>query len=91
MRSPLTKELLAIRSAWQGVGVKHEETPLTVLASHGDALHRIANVYAGGDGEDEDLYQEILMPGSSRCDWTNNRRANPYSSFMGARRRNSAA
>jgi RNA polymerase sigma-70 factor (ECF subfamily) len=41
--------------------VKHEETLLAVLASHGDALHRIAHVYAGGDGEHEDLYQEILM------------------------------
>jgi RNA polymerase sigma-70 factor (ECF subfamily) len=34
---------------------------LAVLASHGDALYRIARLYAGGDGEQEDLYQEILM------------------------------
>lgn len=50
MRSPLTREVSPIRSGWQGVGVKHEETLLAVLASHGDALHRIAHVYAGGDG-----------------------------------------
>lgn len=34
---------------------------MSVLASHGDALRRISHLYAGGDGEDEDLYQEILM------------------------------
>ena len=45
----------------KSVGVKHEEMLLAALASHRDALHRIAHVYAGGDGEDEDLYQEILM------------------------------
>jgi RNA polymerase sigma-70 factor (ECF subfamily) len=45
----------------KSVGVKHEAMLLAALASHGDALHRIAHVYAGGDGEDEDLYQEILM------------------------------
>jgi hypothetical protein len=45
----------------KSVGVKHEEMLLAALASHGDALHRIAHVYAAGDGEDDDLYQEILM------------------------------
>ena len=45
----------------KSVGVKHEEMLLAALVSHADALHRIAHVYAGGDGEDEDLYQEILM------------------------------
>ncbi len=45
----------------KSVGVEHEEMLLAALASHGAALHRIAHVYAEGDGEDEDLYQEILM------------------------------
>ncbi len=31
-----------------------------MVATHGPALRRIARIYAGGDGEDEDLYQEIL-------------------------------
>lgn len=34
---------------------------LALLDSHGDALRRIAGAYATRDGEDEDLYQEILM------------------------------
>jgi RNA polymerase sigma-70 factor (ECF subfamily) len=37
-----------------------EATLLGLLESHSDALHRIAWAYAGGDGEEEDLFQEIL-------------------------------
>lgn len=31
------------------------------LESHGSALRRLARVYAGSEGEEEDLYQEILL------------------------------
>lgn len=37
-----------------------EETLLALLQDHDAAVRRIAGVYAGGDGEEEDLYQEIL-------------------------------
>ena len=43
------------------IGVNHEKTLLALLQSHGDAIHRIARVYARADDEEEDLYQEILM------------------------------
>lgn len=45
----------------ESVGVNREETLLAVLESHGGAIRRIARLYAGADGEEEDLYQEILM------------------------------
>lgn len=32
-----------------------------MLTSHGAALHRIARVYAGSDGEEEDLHQEMVL------------------------------
>ncbi|HSJ26483.1 MAG TPA: sigma-70 family RNA polymerase sigma factor [Longimicrobiales bacterium] len=32
-----------------------------VLRTHGPALRRVARAYAGDDGEEEDLYQEILL------------------------------
>ena len=38
-----------------------EETLLALLEDHAAAMRRIAAVYAGGDGEEEDLYQEILV------------------------------
>ncbi len=31
-----------------------------VVASHGPAIRRIARIYAGGDGDEDDLYQDIL-------------------------------
>ena len=34
---------------------------LGMLTSHGAALRRIARVYAGVDGEEDDLHQEILL------------------------------
>lgn len=39
----------------------HEETLLAMLRTHGPALRRIARGYAGPAGEEEDLYQEILL------------------------------
>ncbi len=38
-----------------------EETLLAMLTTHGAALRRIARVYAGADGEEDDLHQEILL------------------------------
>ena len=38
----------------------HEDTLLELLHGHDDAMRRIAGVYAGPDGEEDDLYQEIL-------------------------------
>ncbi len=37
-----------------------EDTLLALLQSHDAAMRRIAGVYAGTDGEEDDLYQEIL-------------------------------
>ena len=37
-----------------------EEQFRVVVATHGPAIRRIARIYAGSDGEEEDLYQEIL-------------------------------
>ena len=37
-----------------------EDALLTLLETHGDALWRIARAYAGSDGEEDDLHQEIL-------------------------------
>ena len=39
----------------------HEPLLLDMLSTHGGALRRIARVYAGASGEEDDLYQEILM------------------------------
>jgi RNA polymerase sigma-70 factor, ECF subfamily len=33
----------------------------TLLQTHGAALHRLARAYAGRTGEQEDLYQEMLL------------------------------
>lgn len=41
--------------------MNHEETLLALVESHGDAVRRIARVYAGADSDGEDLYQEIMM------------------------------
>lgn len=41
--------------------VDREATLLALLESHGGAVRRIARSYAGGDGEADDLYQEILL------------------------------
>lgn len=38
-----------------------EDTLRTLLQNHEAAIRRIAGVYGGGEGEEEDLYQEILM------------------------------
>lgn len=40
--------------------MSQEDTLLALLRDHGDALLRIARLYGGPDGEEEDLYQEIL-------------------------------
>jgi len=40
--------------------VTQEEALLTLLQDHASAMRRIAGVYAGTDGEEDDLYQEIL-------------------------------
>lgn len=40
--------------------MSHDDSLLELLERHGDALRRIAWAYAGGDGEEEDLFQEIL-------------------------------
>ena len=37
-----------------------EDTLLALLQDHDAAMRRIAGVYAGADGEEDDLYQEIL-------------------------------
>ena len=37
-----------------------EDTLLALLQSHDAAMRRIAGVYAGTNGEEDDLYQEIL-------------------------------
>jgi len=34
---------------------------MALVEAHGDALRRIARFYAGEDGEEEDLHQEILV------------------------------
>ncbi len=44
-----------------GTRVTQEETLLALLEDHAAAMRRIAGVYAGADGEEEDLYQEILV------------------------------
>lgn len=41
--------------------VNQEETLLDMVTTYGGALRRIARVYAGGAGEEEDLYQEMLL------------------------------
>jgi RNA polymerase sigma-70 factor, ECF subfamily len=41
--------------------VTDEETLLTLLTTHGAALRRIARVYGGARGEEDDLHQEILL------------------------------
>jgi RNA polymerase sigma-70 factor (ECF subfamily) len=41
--------------------VTHEEKLLGMLETHGAALRRIARAYAGAAGEEDDLYQEILL------------------------------
>lgn len=41
--------------------MNHEQTLISMLTSHGAALHRIARVYAGADGEEEDLHQEMVL------------------------------
>ena len=38
-----------------------EDTLLALLKDHDGALRGIAIAYAGADGEEEDLYQEVLM------------------------------
>ena len=38
-----------------------EETLLALLTTHGPALRRIARVYGGAHGEEDDLHQEILL------------------------------
>lgn len=38
-----------------------EQTLISMLTSHGAALYRIARVYAGADGEEEDLHQEMVL------------------------------
>ena len=43
------------------IGAPQEKTLLALLESHGDALARIARVYAGANSAEEDLYQEIMM------------------------------
>ncbi|MEM7416063.1 MAG: RNA polymerase sigma factor [Gemmatimonadota bacterium] len=37
-----------------------DELLRSLLESHGDALWRVARAYAGSEGEEEDLHQEIL-------------------------------
>ena len=39
----------------------HEDTLLALLKDHDAALRGIAIAYAGADGEEEDLYQEVLV------------------------------
>ncbi len=39
----------------------HEDTLLALLEDHEGALRGIAIAYAGADGEEEDLYQEVLV------------------------------
>ncbi len=39
----------------------HKDTLLALLEDHDAALRGIAITYAGADGEEEDLYQEILV------------------------------
>ncbi len=39
----------------------HEDTLLALLKEHDAALRGIAIAYAGADGEEEDLYQEVLV------------------------------
>jgi RNA polymerase sigma-70 factor (ECF subfamily) len=41
--------------------VTDEETLLALLTTHGAALRRIARVYGGAQGEEDDLHQEILL------------------------------
>jgi len=41
--------------------VTHKDTLLALLEDHDAALRGIAITYAGADGEEEDLYQEILV------------------------------
>lgn len=40
--------------------MNQEATFLALLESHGDALRRIARAYAGSEGEEDDLHQEVL-------------------------------